>query len=304
MHGRDFLSLQDCSPDELEQLLSTAQAIKRDGPGTALAGQTIALLFDKPSLRTRVSFEVAAARLGGRAIVVAQHEARIGEREPVSDAARVLSRMVQALIVRTFAQATLEEYARWAAVPVVNALSDAEHPCQALADLLTLRERLGALRGLTLAYIGEGNNVATALAFGAVLTGVRFRCASPPGHGLPEHVLAAAATLPGGGSVEQLADPVAAVRDAAAVYTDVWASMGQEHLLTQRTEAFAPYRLDAALLAAAPPDALVMHDLPAHRGEEITDEVIESLRSVVFDQAENRVHAQQALLLLLLGSAG
>ena len=304
MLSRDFLSLRDCSPDELEQLLRTAEAIKRDGAGAALAGQTIALLFDKPSLRTRVSFEVAAGRLGGRAITVAQHEARIGEREPVRDAARVLSRMVQALVVRTYAQATLEDYARWASVPVVNALSDAEHPCQALADLLTLRERCGTLRGVTLAYVGEGNNVATALAYGAVLAGMRFRCASPPGHGLPDDVLVAAAALPGGGSVEQLDDPAAAVRDAAAVYTDVWASMGQEHLLTQRLEAFAAYRLDAALLAAAPADALVMHDLPAHRGEEITDEVMESPRSVVFDQAENRVHAQQALLLLLLGAAG
>jgi ornithine carbamoyltransferase len=304
VQGRDFLSLQDCSPDELEQLLSAAQAIKRDGSGPVLAGQVAALLFEKPSLRTRVSFEVALGRLGGRAISIGQQEARIGEREPVRDAARVLSRMVQALVVRTFAQETLEEYARWASVPVVNALSDAEHPCQALADLLTLRERFGDLRGLRLAYVGEGNNVAAALAYGAVLSGMELVCASPPGHGLTATVLAQAAALAGGGSVRTFEDPTDAVRGAVAVYTDVWASMGQEHLLTERLETFTPYRLDAELLAAAPADALVMHDLPAHRGEEITDDVIESPRSVVFDQAENRVHAQQALLLLLLGAAG
>jgi ornithine carbamoyltransferase len=186
--------------------------------------------------------------------------------------------------------------------PVVNALSDGEHPCQALADLLTLRERLGSLAGRRLAYVGEGNNVAVSLAYACALAGMHFSCASPDGYGLPAEVLARARAL-GKGAVLQCVDPREALRDADAVYTDVWASMGEEHLLAGRLEAFAPYRLDAALLAAAPSQALVMHDLPAHRGEEISDDVLESASSVVFDQAENRVHAQQAVLLLLMGQA-
>jgi ornithine carbamoyltransferase len=268
-----------------------------------LAGRTLALLFEKPSLRTRVSFEVAMARLGGRALYLRPEEVGLGTREPAKDIARVLSRMVDGIAVRTFAHSTVTELAQWASVPVVNALSDDEHPCQALADLLTLRERLGGLRGVRLTYVGEGNNVAVSLAYAAVLAGMHFTCASPEEYGLPAAVLDAARALPGGGSVRQSHDPHEAVRDAQAVYTDVWASMGREHLLEARREAFTAYRLDAALLASAPADALVMHDLPAHRGEEITDEVIESTRAVVFDQAENRVHAQQAMLLLLLGRA-
>ena len=225
----------------------------------------------------------------------------MGEREPVRDVARVLSRMVDGIAARTFAHQSVLDLAEWASVPVVNALSDLEHPCQALADLLTLRERFGSLAGVRLSYLGEGNNVAISLAYASVLAGMHFTCASPAGYGLPAEVLARAAALPGRGTVRQLFDPHEAVRDAAAVYTDVWASMGQEHLLTQRLEAFAPFALDASMLASAPADTLVMHDLPAHRGEEISDEAIESPRSVVFEQAENRVHAQQAVLLLLMG---
>ena len=301
----------DLSADGLAALLDAALAIKRDGCGPELAGRTLALVFEKPSLRTRVAFEVAMQRLGGRAVYLGPHEAGphaagpgAAEREPPRDVARTLARMAQGIAVRTFAQATVEEYARWAGVPVINALSDREHPCQALADLLTLRERFGSLRGLRLAYVGEGNNVARALAFGCALAGAEFRCASPPGYGLSEADLEAARVAGGEGAASQLADPHEAVRGAAAVYTDVWASMGEEHLLAERLEAFAPYRLDAALLASAPPDALVMHDLPAHRGEEIADEVLESPRSVVFDQAENRLHTQQAVLLSLLGTGG
>ena len=298
----------DLSADGLAALLDAALAIKRDGCGPELAGRTLALVFEKPSLRTRVAFEVAMQRLGGRAVYLGPADIAAGlgdgEREPVRDAARVLARMTQGIAVRTFAQETVEEYARWAGAPVINALSDREHPCQALADLLTLRERFGSLRGLRLAYVGEGNNVARALAFGCALAGAEFRCASPPGYGLGEADLEAARAAGGEGAAAQLDDPHEAVRGAAAVYTDVWASMGEEHLLAERLGVFAPYRLDAALLASAPPDALVMHDLPAHRGEEIADEALESPRSVVFDQAENRLHTQQAVLLSLLGAGG
>lgn len=303
MRGRHFISMLDLAPEELAHALDTALVVKRDGSGPVLAGRTLALVFEKPSLRTRVSFDVAIARLGGRAIYLRHDEVGLGTREPPRDVARVLSRMVDGIAARTFQQATLTELAQWATVPVVNALSDEEHPCQALADLLTLREHLGAVEGVRLTYVGEGNNIAISLAYASVLAGMHFVCASPEEFGLPASVLEAARALPGGGSVRQSFDPHEAVKDAQAVYTDVWASMGQEHLLDARREAFAAYRLDAALLASAPATALVMHDLPAHRGEEITDEVLESPRSVVFDQAENRVHAQQAMLLLLMGRA-
>ena len=303
MHGRDFTSITDITPADLERLLDVALAIKRDGSGPVLAGQTLALLFEKPSLRTRVSFEVAMDRLGGRALHMAPSEVGIGKREPSKDVARVLSRMVHAIAARTYEHSTVEELARWADVPVINALSEDEHPCQALADLLTLREHLGGLRGVRLAYLGEGNNVARSLAFASVLAGMQFVCASPEGYELSELDLERAHALTGGGTVRQVRDPHEAVAGAAAVYTDVWASMGHEQELAGRLEAFGPYRLDAALMGSAPADALVMHDLPAHRGEEITDEVIESPRSVVFDQAENRLHSQQALLLLLLGGS-
>jgi ornithine carbamoyltransferase len=221
----------------------------------------------------------------------------------VKDVARVLSRMVQGIAARTFEHEKVTELARWADVPVINALSDHEHPCQALADLLTLRERFGDLRGVRLVYVGEGNNVARSLAFACTLAGMHFVCASPEQYALPDEDIERARDLPGGGTVRQLSDPLEAVRDAAAVYTDVWASMGFEAELETRIEAFQPYQLNARLMQAAPPDALIMHDLPAHRGQEITDEAIESARSVVFEQAENRMHAQQAVLALVLGGS-
>ncbi|MYD64392.1 MAG: ornithine carbamoyltransferase [Chloroflexi bacterium] len=301
MPPRHFRSIRDLSAEELDGLLDSALAIKRDGCGPELAGQVLALVFEKPSLRTRLAFEVAMYRLGGRAVYLGPHEVGAGSREPVRDIARVASRMAHGIAVRTFAHETVEEFAEWASVPVINGLSEAEHPCQALADLLTLRERFGSLHGVRLAYLGEGNNVARALAMASVLAGIDFRCASPEGYGLSEGDLDVARASGGPGRVTQTDDPREALRDASAVYTDVWASMGEEHTLEGRIESFAPFRLDADLLAAAPADALVMHDLPAHRGEEITDEVIESSRSVVFDQAENRVHTQQAVLLSLLG---
>lgn len=300
MHGRDLISILDLTPGDLDRLLEVALGMKRDGPGPILEGQTLALLFEKPSLRTRVSFELAMRRLGGDALYLSGPEVQMGEREPARDVARVISRMVQAVAARTHAHATVRQLAAYADVPVINALTDEEHPCQALADLLTLRERLGSLRGVRLAYVGEGNNVARSLAYASVLAGMEFACASPEGFNLPDDVLEHCRHLAGGGRVEQTDDPRAAVDGAAAVYTDVWASMGFEHELPQRLEFFRPYQLDEELLMRAAAGALVMHDLPAHRGEEITDGAIESERSVVFDQAENRMHVQQAVLALLL----
>ena len=282
-------------------LLELALGMKRGGCSPVLAGQTLALIFEKPSLRTRTSFEMAMYRLGGRALYLSPREVQMGEREPVKDVARVLSRMVQGIAARTFAHATVTELAQYASVPVVNALSDDEHPCQALADLLTLHEHRGPLQGLRIAYIGDGNNVARSLAYASVLAGVDLVVATPVGYELPDETMEIAHALAGTGSVTQVRDPYEAVRNATAVYADVWASMGQEDEAVQRAEDFRGYEVAAALLSVAPSDALVMHDLPAHRGEEISDEAIESPNSVVFDQAENRMHAQQAVLVSILG---
>jgi ornithine carbamoyltransferase len=301
--GRDFTSILDLRPSELNALVELALGMKRDGPSQCLRGQTLAMIFEKPSLRTRTSFEMAMRRLGGESLYLSAHEVQMGEREPVKDVARVLSRMVQALAVRTYRHETVIEMADYASIPVVNALSDDEHPCQALADLLTLRERFGSLRGVRLAYVGDGNNIARSLAYACVMAGVDLVVASPEGYALPRETLERASALKGAGTVTMLTDPHMAVRDAAVVYTDVWASMGQEAEAAERAEHFRDYQVNAALMASAPRDALVMHDLPAHRGEEITDEVIESANSVVFDQAENRMHAQQAVLAALLSGS-
>jgi ornithine carbamoyltransferase len=301
--ARDFTSILDLTPEELARLIELSLGMKRDGAGPMLRGQTLALIFEKPSLRTRVSFEMAMHRLGGRALYMSAHEVQMGDREPVRDVARVLSRMVQAIAARTYSHDSVSEMAEYATVPVINALTDEEHPCQALADLLTLRERFGSVKGLRLVYLGDGNNVARSLAYASVMAGIHFSCISPSAYALPEETLERARALPGGGSVTQSHDPHEGVRAADVLYTDVWASMGFEHELESRKEHFQPYQLNAALLAQAPSHALVMHDLPAHRGEEITDEVLESSRSLVFDQAENRLHAQQAVLAALLAGA-
>ncbi len=300
VQGRDFTSIIDVSSEELAHVLDVSLRMKDDGVRSSLSGKTLAMVFEKPSLRTRVSFEMAMKRLGGSAITLLSHEIRMGEREPVKDVARILSRMVNGIAVRTYGHETVVELAEHASVPVINALSESEHPCQALADLLTLRERFGDLRGLAWTYVGDGNNVARSLAYASVMSGMRLTIVTPPNFALPAEDIMRAAELAGDGSVTQTTDAHAAVRDAAAVYTDVWASMGFEAELENRKQYFQPYQLNADLLSSAPKDALVMHDLPAHRGEEITDEVIESTRSIVFDQAENRLHVQQALLALLL----
>jgi ornithine carbamoyltransferase len=306
MRGRDLLSIAELSADEVETILRTALSLKRDGGGTrALAGKTLALLFEKPSLRTRVSFDVAMQQLGGQAVYLNQSEVGLGQREPVADVARVLSRYVHVVASRVYEHETLVQLARHASVPVINALSDEEHPCQALADLLTVLERHGSLRGVRLAFIGDGFNVAASLAAGCALTGVSFAIASPEGFGLPATALRMMERVAGehGARIDTYTDPEEAVRGADVVYTDVWASMGHEDSYAHRKEAFSGYAVTAQLMSLANPGAIFMHDLPAHRGEEVMDEVIEGPQSVVFDQAENRLHAQKAILALFAGDA-
>jgi ornithine carbamoyltransferase len=306
VRGRDFISITDLSREELDRLLGTAMGLKDRARQTALAGQTLALVFEKPSLRTRVSFHVAMRDLGGDCIYLSPPEVGLGERETPADVARVLSRYVDCIAARTFRTETIEELARHATVPVINALSDDEHPCQALADLLTVREKKGDLKGVTLAFIGDGNNVANSLSLAAGMSGMHFRIASPEGYELPDGVAVQAEEMARavGGSLEKTHDPQEAVKGADVVYTDVWASMGQEREAAERREYFEGYRVDARLMSAAKPDAIFMHDLPAHRGEEVAEEVIDGPQSVVFDQAENRLHAQKALLALVLGAEG
>ena len=306
MRGRNLVSITDISPQELNAVLDTAMGLKDRGTQAVLAGRTLALVFEKPSLRTRVSFHVAMRHLGGDCIYLSPPEVGLGERETPADVARVLSRYVDCIAARTFRTETVSEIARYASVPVINALSEGEHPCQALADLLTVREKKGALQGVVIAFIGDGNNVANSLSLGAAMTGMHFRIASPEGYEMPTEVAYRAEELAAasGGSFEALHDPSQAVAEADVVYTDVWASMGQEREATERKEHFVAYRVDAGLMAAAKRDAIFMHDLPAHRGEEVSDEVIEGPQSVVFDQAENRLHAQKALLAMVLGDEG
>jgi ornithine carbamoyltransferase len=308
MRGRDLLSIADLTPEELELIIETALSMKRDGTPEILRGQTIAMLFEKPSLRTRVSFEVGMKQLGGTAIYLSQAEVGLGQREPVKDVARVLSRYVSGIVARTYAHEALVELAEAADVPVINALSDDEHPCQALADLLTVREKKGRLRGVRLAFVGDGNNVSASLALAAGLAGMEFAIASPQSYSLPTRVVEKARTWASktGGTIETVVAPEEAVKYADIVYTDVWTSMGQEGTRRQRLEAFTGYTVDEQLMSLAKPDAVFLHDLPAHRGEETTDEVIEGPQSAVFDQAENRLHAQKALMALIMGdfSAG
>ncbi len=290
----DFTCDVDASVEEVHSLLELAADVKRS-PGSyrqALAGKSIALLFEKPSLRTRMTFELAIQQLGGFALL---DEGPIGVREPLKDVARNLDRWVSGIVARTFRQQTVDDLALWSSVPVINALSDMWHPCQALADMQTIQEHFGELRGLKLAFVGDGNNVASSLMLDATRLGMDFAIATPVGYELPASVTAMAE-----GPIEITNDPAAAVRGAHIVYTDVWTSMGDEHEAAVRRNAFRAYQVNDDLLAQAAPEAIFMHCLPAHRGEEVTDSVIESSRSVVFDEAENRLHAQKALLLMLL----
>ncbi|MDX1978644.1 MAG: ornithine carbamoyltransferase [Bryobacteraceae bacterium] len=297
----DLRSDLDLTAEELDRLLELTLQVKRAPArfASALKGSYIALLFEKPSLRTRMTFELAIKQLGGDAIL---GNGMIGEREPLKDVARNLERWVNGIVARTFTQSTIDDLASWACVPVVNALSDRYHPCQALADVFTLQERFGRLKGLKLAFSGDGNNVAHSLMLNAARLGVDFALASPEGYDANPEVIAKARELASatGATIQCTRDPYEAVRGAHAVYTDVWASMGQENEAAQRRGVFAPYQVNESLFAASRPDSIFMHCLPAKRGEEVTDEVVELRQSAVFDQAENRLHVQKALLLMLL----
>jgi ornithine carbamoyltransferase len=297
---RHFLSINDVSADDIEELLRGTSELKRSPRPLPppLQGRVAALIFEKPSLRTRMSFDVAMYELGGHAVYLSPAEVGLGRRESVADVARVVSRYADVAILRTFAHETLEEFARYASVPVVNGLTDLEHPCQGLADIFTLTEAKGPLRRLTLAYVGDGNNVANALILCAAKTGLHLRIACPEGYDPDPRYLALARQEEA--RLELVRDPRRAIDGADAIYTDVWASMGQETEYERRRRAFHGYQVNAELVALAKPDAIVMHDLPAHRGEEITDDVIDGPQSVVFPQAENRLHMQKAILLALI----
>jgi ornithine carbamoyltransferase len=303
MKGKDLLSVADLSGEEIRQLISDAVDMKAAGWLSTLSGKTLAIMFEKPSLRTRVSFELAMRQLGGQTIYLSPAEVGLGQREAVSDVARVLSRYVDAIAARTFSHQSLEALASYSSVPVINALSDWEHPCQALADLLTIYERKGELAGLSLAFVGDGNNVARSLMLAASLTGMNFRIASPSGYAIDDRVvqLAQSNAASGGGAILCTEDPRLAVNGADIVYTDVWASMGQEAEAEARRKVFASYQVTDELLSLAGGEAIFMHPLPAHHGEEVAEGVIDSPRSVVFDQAENRLHLQKALLAEILG---
>jgi ornithine carbamoyltransferase len=306
---KDFLSVLDFDAADFERCLEVAAEVKADRSlgrhaptALALNGRHVAMLFDKLSLRTRTTFEIAVRELGGHVVTV-QVDVALGVREPVSDVARNLERWVDAVIIRTFSQRALEEFAAAARrLHVVNALTDEEHPCQAIADFLTLQEHWGALRGRTIAFVGDGNNVAASLAHAAAMLGVNLHVASPEGYQLPHSVVQQATSVSRHGARLRLFSEAAdAVAGVDAIYTDVWTSMGRESEREARRVAFAPYQVNEALMALAKPGALFMHCLPAHRGEEVTAEVFESAAAVVFDQAENRLHGQKALLLMLLG---
>ncbi|AII44892.1 ornithine carbamoyltransferase [Synechococcus sp. KORDI-49] len=299
---RDYLSSADCSADETQGLLDLARQLKSGARRIDLGNRVLGLIFSKASTRTRVSFQVAMARLGGQTVDLNPSVTQLGRGEPLQDTARVLSRYCDVLAVRTFSQQEVVDYAHWATVPVLNALTDLEHPCQALADFLTMQEEHGDLVGQTLAYIGDGNNVAHSLMLCGALLGVNVRIGCPDGFEPLPGVLDQARNLAQhGAKIDVLTDPGKAVAGAQAVYTDVWASMGQEQEQAEREQAFAGFCVDQALMDHAAPGAIVLHCLPAHRGEEISAEVMEGPASRIFDQAENRLHVQQALLAAVMG---
>ena len=303
----DFLTDQDLTPHDLQLLFDLSDRVKA-APGNyarALRGKQLALIFEKPSLRTRTTFEVGMTSLGGFAVYLEHTKPRLGEREAIKDVARNLERWVHGIVARTFAHESVLELAANASIPVINALTDLYHPCQALADYFTLHEKYGDVKGLKLAFVGDGNNVCHSLMILGARLGVSVSVATPPGYEpKPELLEAARAIASGTGvTVEAFHDPIQAVTGAQAVYTDVWTSMGQEHAAHLRNQVFAPYRVTKGLMAAADPGAAFMHCLPARRGQEVTDEVIDSPQSIVYDQAENRLHAQKALMILLMQDA-
>ena len=304
MKGKDLLSIADLTSEDVHWLISETVDLKQDRRWLSLLEhKTLALVFEKPSLRTRVSFEVAMSQMGGRCVYLSPEEVGLGKREPVADVAKVLSRFVSAIAARTFSHKTLETMAVNADIPVINALSDAEHPCQALTDLVTIYEKKGSLAGLNLAYLGDGNNVAASLILAAVQVGMNFRIAGPKNYAMSEYIMALARdfAVASGSEIIVTEDPEKALADADVVYTDVWTSMGQEAEREQRKLAFKNYQLNAERLKLARPDALVMHPLPAHLGEEVTEEVLYGPQSVIFDQAENRMHLAKTVLGVMLG---
>ena len=302
--GRDLISIQDFSPDELACALELAAAMKArpaDFRGI-LSGKQIALFFEKPSLRTRLTFEAGINSLGGTSFFVDQTQSRLGAREPLCDVAHNLERWIDGIVLRTFSHETVTSMAQHASIPVINALSELEHPCQAMADMMTLQEQFGDLRGVHLAYVGDGNNVAHSLMLAAAALGVSISVGTPKGYEPDAAITQVARVLANvsGASVGVTNDPVEAVAGADAVYTDVWASMGQEKEAANRSQVFAPFQVNRELFTCAAQHAVFMHCLPAHRGDEVTADVIDSPRSVVFDQAENRLHIQKSILVLLL----
>jgi len=299
---KDFLSITDIDEHELENIVADAIRLKRlKSAGTAhelLRGKSLAMIFEKASTRTRVSFEVGMTDLGGHALFLNPQDMQLGRGEEVRDTARALARYVDAVMIRAYRHTSVEELARHSTVPVINGLSDAQHPCQVLADIMTLTERFGDLRDLKLTWVGDGNNVCNSWILSSPLTGMEIVVASPPDYRPDEALIDQARAA--GGRVRIVTDPEEAVRDADVLYTDIWVSMGDEEERAERLKALRRYTIDARLLAQAPSDALVMHCLPAHRGEEIADDVIEGPQSIVWDQAENRLHAQKALLVRMI----
>ena len=301
---RHFLTILDHSPDTLREMLANAAHLKADVVknkfADSLKHKIVGLVFEKPSLRTRVSFEAGVAQLGGSSLFQAGNEVGLGVRESIADFARTMSQYVNAIVLRVFKHSTVEEVAKYATVPVINGLSDTSHPCQAMADILTVQECFGDVTGKSIAFIGDGNNVARSLAVLCGKLGVKFVLAAPEGYGFPADFIDNYKKGVGPNVLAEVRDPAAAVKSADILYTDVWTSMGQEAEREQRLREFAPYQINAALMKKAPKHAKVLHCLPAHRGEEITDDVIESAASVVFQQAGNRMHAQKAILEWLL----
>jgi ornithine carbamoyltransferase len=306
LKGRDFTRIGSWNSEELKTVLDLADELKRlrqqREPHELLPGRTLGMIFQKPSTRTRVSFEVGITELGGHGLYLAAGDLQLGRGETIKDTGTVLSRYLDAIMIRTFEQDDVEQLAEHSSVPVINGLTDYSHPCQALADLMTIRERLGRLSGARLAYLGDGNNVCISLMVGAARFGMRFVAATPEGYEPDANAVAAArrAAVQMGGTVELVRDPAEAAREADVVYTDVWTSMGQEEGADRRRKDLAGYQIDAELLTHAAPEAIVLHCLPAHYGEEITEDVLYGPQSAVWDEAENRLHAQKALLALIV----
>ncbi len=299
-----FISIQDLDKDGLINLINLALDIKSKRTRPSINGKSLALLFEKPSLRTRIAFELGMSQMDGFSVNFDEEELQMGKREALKDISKVLSRYVDAVTARVVDHKTLLELKKYSTVPVINALSDIEHPCQALADLMTIKEKKGTFKGLKLVFIGDGNNVASSLALACALVGINFVISSPQNYGLPEPIIKASSEIAtySNWSLNSIQDPTEAVEEADIIYTDVWTSMGQESETDERNIAFKNYTVTKSLLGKAKKDVLFLHDLPAHRGEEVEDGVIESPQSAVFDQAENRLHTQKALLSMILST--